>query len=80
MLEQWLVVITVPLGPQERHPEVFEIATLLVASDEVNSRLQAQTVVQQDMPAALVQLIQTEFQLELPPGLHQPPPGALAPL
>ena len=54
IIEQWLVVVTVLLGPQDRHPEVFEIATLLAASDEVNSRLRAQVAVQQDMPAALV--------------------------
>ena len=60
-LEQWLVVVTVLLDPQERHPEVFELATILKAIDEVNSRLQAQVAVQQDMPAALVQLVQTEF-------------------
>ena len=29
MLEQWLVVVTVLLGPKERHPAVFELATLL---------------------------------------------------
>ena len=40
MLEQWLVIVKVLLGPQERHPEVFELATLLEAADKVNSRLQ----------------------------------------
>ena len=29
MFEQWLVVVTVLLGPQERHPSVFELTTLL---------------------------------------------------
>ena len=53
MLEQWLVVVTVLLRPQERHPEVFELATLLAAAEEENSRLRAQAVMQQDMPAAL---------------------------
>ena len=61
MLEQWLVVVTVLLGPQERHPSVFELATLLEAADKVNSRLRAQVAAQQDMPAALIRLIQTEF-------------------
>ena len=61
MLEQWLVVVTVLLGPQERHPEVFKLATLLEAANEVNSCLRAQAGAQQDMPAALVRLIQTEF-------------------
>ena len=61
MPEQWLVVVTVLLGPQERHPAVFELATLLEAADKINSRLRAQAVAQQDMPAALVRLIQTEF-------------------
>ena len=61
MLEQWLVVVTVLLGPQERHPALFELSTLLKASNEVNSRLHAQAGAQQDMPSALVRLIQTEF-------------------
>ena len=39
MLEQWLVVVTVLLGPQERHLAVFELATLLEAANEANSRL-----------------------------------------
>ena len=47
--------------PQERHPAVFELVTLLAAVEEVNSRLQAQAEVQQDMLAALVKLIQNEF-------------------
>ena len=58
MLDQWLVVVTVLLGPQERHPEVFELATLLEAANEVNSRLRAEVGSQQDMLAALVRLIQ----------------------
>ena len=41
MLEQWLVVVTVLLRPQERNPEVFELATLLKAADEVNAGLRA---------------------------------------
>ena len=56
MLERWLVVVTVLLGPQECHLEVFELATLLEAANEVNSRLHAQAGAQQDMPAALVRL------------------------
>ena len=39
MLERWIVVVAIPLSPQERHPAVFEIATLLEAAEEVNSRL-----------------------------------------
>ena len=61
MLEQWFVVVTVLLGQQERHPAVFELAKLLEAADEVNSRLRAQTGSQQDMPASLIRLIQIEF-------------------
>ena len=61
MLEQWLVVVTVLIIPQERHPIVFKLATLLEAADEVNSRLQAQAADQQYMPDALVRIIQTEF-------------------
>ena len=54
MLEQWLVVFTVLLGPQEIHPAVLPLATLLEAADEVNSCLPAQAAVQPDMPASLV--------------------------
>ena len=39
IMEQWIVVVTVLLGPQERRPAVFELATLLEAEDEVNSHL-----------------------------------------
>ena len=61
MLEQWLVVVKVLLRPKECHPAVFKLATLLEAADEVNSCLGAQAAAQQDMPATLVTLIQTEF-------------------
>ena len=54
MLDQWLVVLTFMLGPQERHPSVFDLATLLKVADDVNSRLQARAKVQQDIPAALI--------------------------
>ena len=53
--------MTVLLGPQERHPAVFELATLLEAANEVNSRLRAQAGSQKDMLDALVRLIKTEF-------------------
>ena len=75
MLEQWLVMLTVLLGTQERYPAVFELATLLAAADEVNSRLQAQVAVQQDIPAALFRIIQTEFNESF-----RQPPSALASL
>ena len=61
MLDQGLSVVTVLLGPQERHPVVFELAKLLEVAEEVNSRLRAQAAVQQDIISALVGLIQTEF-------------------
>ena len=61
MLEQWLVLMAVLLRLQKRYPAVFKLATLLEAVDKVKSRLQAQAAVQQDMLAALVRLIQTEF-------------------
>ena len=54
MLEKWLVVTTVLLGPQDRNPAVFELATLLTEAEEVNSHLQAQAAVQHNIPAALV--------------------------
>ena len=61
MLEQWLVIVTVLLGPQEHQPAVFKLATFLGAANEVNSRLRSLARSQQDMPAALVRLIQNEF-------------------
>ena len=61
MLEQWLVMVTVLLGPQERHPTVIELATLLEAADEVNSRLRFQAASKPDMPTDLVRIIQTDF-------------------
>ena len=54
-------MVTVLLGPQERHLAVFELATLLEAANAVNYRLRSQAGAQQDMPAALIRLIQTEF-------------------
>ena len=33
MLEQWIVVVIVLLGKQERHPGVFDLATLLTATE-----------------------------------------------
>ena len=33
ILEQWLFMVTVLLGPQERHPAVFNLATLLAAAE-----------------------------------------------
>ena len=54
ILDQCLVMVTVMLGPQKRHPEVFELSTLLGAAKEVNSRLRAQAAVQQEIPTALV--------------------------
>ena len=61
MLEEWLVVTTVLLEPQYSHPSFFELASLLAAANKVNSCLRAQVAVQEDMLAALVRLIQTEF-------------------
>ena len=54
-------MVTVLLGTQERHPSVFELATLLAAAEEVKSPLRSQAAVQQDMPDAFVRLIQTDF-------------------
>ena len=61
MLKLCLVIVTFLLGPKECHPAVFELAALLEAAEEVNSRLQAKAAVQKDMPAALIRLIQTDF-------------------
>ena len=62
ILEQWLIIINFFLSPQERHPAVFELATLLeAAKEEVNCHLRAQTEVQRDIPAALARLVQKYF-------------------
>ena len=39
MLEQWLIVVTVLLRPQESHPEVIELTTVLQGANKVNSCL-----------------------------------------
>ena len=39
MLEQWFVVVTVLMAPQELLPAVFELVTLLEAEEGVSSRL-----------------------------------------
>ena len=61
MLEQWIAVVTVLLSLQEHHQAVFDLTALLKATEEVKYCLRAQAAVQQDMPAALVQFFQTEF-------------------
>ena len=61
MPDWWIVVVTFLLGPQEIHPAVFKLTTLLEAADEVKSCLRAQARVQQEIPAALFRLIQTKF-------------------
>ena len=37
ILEQWLVVVTVLVGPQGRHPAFFELTILLESANEVKS-------------------------------------------
>ena len=54
MLEHWLVVVTVLLGPKYHHLEVFELSTLIEAAEEVKYHLILQEAVKQYMPEALV--------------------------
>ena len=61
MPKQWIVMVTVLLSPQECHLAVFKLTTLIEAADEVNSRLRAQAAMQQNIPDALVQLVQTDL-------------------
>ena len=61
MLDQWMVVTTTLIGPQECHPAVFEMATLLKAVEEVNSCLRTKAEVQKDILEALVRLVHTKF-------------------
>ena len=60
-LEQWSVFLTLIMGMDSRHPFVYELTMLIGASQEVNTRLREKDRYQPSMLAALVQLIQTEF-------------------
>ena len=61
MLEQWIIFVAVLLFLQDFHMAVFKMMTLPEASKEVNFRLRSQATVQQDMTAALIILVQTDF-------------------
>ena len=59
--KQWLPLINISLGPLERHPAVHELVVFVDAAEEVSARLRAQSHHQPDMLAALIHLVQTEF-------------------
>ena len=61
MIEQWLVLLDVILGPPELHPAVHELSVLVEAAEEVSTRICAQSQHQPGMPAALICLVHTEF-------------------
>ena len=61
MLEQWLVLLDVILGPKEPHPAVYKLSVLVEAEDEISARLHVQTHHQPDMPVNLIHLVQTEL-------------------
>ena len=61
MLEQWLVLIDVILGPPEPHPAIYKLSVLVEVADNVSARLHAQAHHQPDMPEMLIHLVQTEL-------------------
>ena len=61
MLEQWLVLLDVILGPPEPHPAIYKLSVLVEAADKISARLHAQAHHQPGMPATLIHLIQTEL-------------------
>ena len=61
MLYQWLVLLYVTLGPQYQHTTVYEINILVKESDWLSLRLCTQAQHQPNIPADLIQPVQTEF-------------------
>ena len=59
ILEQWLVLIDIILGPPELHPDSVKLSIIMEAAEEVSEFLRAQAYHQPDMPAPLIHLVQT---------------------
>ena len=60
-LEAWAVFYTVLLGDDGAHPATYEMFLLLEETSRVSPRLRAQACHQPNSPAALLRLIQQEF-------------------
>ena len=61
MLEQWVVFLYIMLWHLEEHSVIYYINLLIDAVDEVNSCLQVQLRYRPEFLAAMVWLIQTDF-------------------
>ena len=61
MIEQWTFFLEVLWGPPEKHCTLYKLMLMIDAAEEVNSQLLEKERHQPTMPAALVQLIKTEF-------------------
>ena len=61
MLEQWLVLLDVILGPPEPHPAIYKLSFLVEAADKISERLHAQAHHQPDMPVTLIHIVQMEL-------------------
>ena len=61
ILNQWIVLLDLILGPPDLHPEVHDLSVLVDTAKEVSARLRAQSHQQPDTLSALIHLIQTEF-------------------
>ena len=61
IIKQWLVFLDAIIGPPELHLEVYKLSTLFNGTEEVSTRLHAQSHQQPYIPAALILIVQTEF-------------------
>ena len=58
MIEQWIVLLGVILGPQDLRPVIHELTVFVEAGEEVSTRLCAQTHHQMYMLVVLIQIVQ----------------------
>ena len=57
ILEQWIVLLDVLLGPQDRHPDIYKLSMLTKAAYYVSVRLLSPASYHLYKPAALIQLV-----------------------
>ena len=60
-MEEWAVFYAIFLGDDGRHPETFKMFSLVEEMADASPRLCAQARQTPSFPAALLNLIQTEF-------------------
>ena len=53
------MLLYINLGLTEKHPEVYELTTIITTTEEVNERIWVNDKCQQDTPVTLIGLIQT---------------------